>query len=129
MSPTSSTLSQDGAAERVVPAADWRTFLDEVAVEMAGLPVAIEVRRRERMTRMAARGVLHALLYDVRDDVIEIAVQTPTSGRVAVMRHLIARPARVVADAAGLAPATVVVQGADGDVTRLRILPSPAFSG
>jgi hypothetical protein len=127
---TSSTLSHAGVADRVVSRSDWSAFFDGVMTEVRDLPVTVEIRRRGRISRTAAHGVLNALLYDERGDVVEIAVQAPTPGRIAVMRHLITNPVHVTTDAAiGLLPATVMVQDAGGDVTRVRLEPSPAFSG
>jgi hypothetical protein len=130
MRATPSTVSHAGVVDRVVSRSDWSALFDGVMAEVEGLPVAVEIRRRGRIARTSAHGVLNALLYDERGDIIEIAVQAPTPGRIAVMRHLITSPVHVTTDAAiGLLPATVMVQDAGGDVTRLRLEPSPAFSG
>jgi hypothetical protein len=127
---TPRTLSHAGVVDRVVSRSEWSAFFDGVMAEVSGLPVAVEICRRGRVARTAAHGVLSALLYDERGDMVEIAVQAPTPGRVAVMRHLITSPVHVTTDAAiGLLPATIMVQDAGGDVTRLRLEPSAAFAG
>ena len=44
------------------------------------------------------------------------------------MRHLISRPTGVASDSAkGLLPSLVLIEDGDGDMTRVRLLPSPAF--
>jgi hypothetical protein len=109
---------------------EWSTFLDAVSAELAGSPVVVDVALRGTPRTVVVRGVLHALVYDPRGDVLEVAVQTPTPNRISVLRHLISHPTGVATDCAkGLLPSLVVVEDANGDVTRVRLLPSPAFSG
>src|SRR4051794_32506523 len=66
----------------VLPAEDWSTFLDAVSWELAGSPVIVDVTSRDDARAVVARGVLHALMYDARGDVIEVAVRIPTPGRI-----------------------------------------------
>jgi hypothetical protein len=114
----------------VLPAEDWSTFLDAVSWELAGSPVIVDVTSRDDARAVVARGVLHALMYDARGDVIEVAVRIPTPGRISVVRRLISRPTGVASDAAkGVLPSLVLIEDGDGVLTRVRLLPSPAFSG
>ena len=114
----------------VIATTEWSAFLDAVSAELAGSPVALEVASPGQPRAVLARGVLHSLLYDPRADVIEVAVQTPTPGRISVLRHLISRPVGVASDSThGLLPSLVLVEDGDGEVTRVRLLPSPAFGG
>ena len=70
------------------------------------------------------------LLYDARGDVIEVGVRIPTPSRISVLRHLISRPIGVASDSAkGLLPSLVLIEDGDGELTRVRFLPSPAFGG
>ena len=109
---------------------DWPAFLDAVSDEMAGSPVIVDVTSTDRPRAVVARGVLQVLLYDPRSDVIEVAVRTPTPHRISVVRHRVSRPTGVASDSAkGLLPSHVLIEDADGDMTRVRLLPSPAFSG
>ena len=114
----------------VLAADDWSTFLDAVSWELAGSPVIVDVTSRDDARAVVARGVLHALLYDERSDVIEVAVRIPTPSRISILRHLISRPTGIASDSAkGLLPSLVLIEDGDGALTRVRLLPSPAFSG
>ncbi len=114
----------------IVAASEWSAFLDAVSAELAGSPVIVDVESPECARAVVARGVLHAVLYDQRGDVVEVAIQTPTPARISVLRHLITCPVGVASDAArGLLPSLLVIEGDDGVVTRVRLLPSPAFGG
>ena len=109
---------------------DWSTFLDAVAWELAGSPVVVDVTSPGDARAVIARGVLQALLYDARGDVIEVGVRIPTPSRISVLRHLISRPIGVASDSAkGLLPSLVLIEDGDGALTRVRFLPSPAFGG
>jgi hypothetical protein len=109
---------------------DWAAFLDAVSGELAGSPVIVDVTSSDRPRAVVARGVLHVLRYDPRSDVIEVAVRTPTPHRISVVRHRVSRPTGVASDSAkGLLPSLVLIEDGDGDMTRVRLLPSPAFSG
>ena len=106
---------------------DWSTFLDAVSWELAGSPVVVDATSRGDTRAVVARGLLHALSYDERGDVIEVAVRVPTPGRISVVRHLISRPSGVASDSAkGAAPEPGAHRG------RRRCAdprPPPAFSG
>jgi len=109
---------------------DWSTFLDAVSWELAGSPVVVDVTSPGDARAVIARGMLQALLYDARGDVIEVGVRIPTPSRISVLRHLISRPTGVASDSAkGLLPSLVLIEDGDGELTRVRFLPSPAFGG
>jgi hypothetical protein len=114
----------------VIDTSEWSSFLDAVSGELAGSPVAIEVASPGQPRVVMARGVLHSLLYDARGDVIEVAVQIPAPGRISVLRHVISGPMGVASDSTkGILPSLLVMEDSNGEVTRLRLLPSPAFGG
>ena len=118
-----------GRPERIVAPWNWSTFLEGLSTEVAGVPVVVDVSAQGLNHAVVARGILEAMLYDERGDVVEIAVQVPTPGRPSLLRHHVSEPLSISTDSEGLRPATIRVEGADGRLTRIRLLPSPAFGG
>ena len=50
--------------------------------------------------------------------------------RISILRHLVSRPTGIASDSAkGLLPSLVLIEDGDGALTRVRLLPSPAFVG
>jgi hypothetical protein len=126
---TTPARSRIHALERVVPAVEWQAFAEATTTEFADLPVVLDVASPGELARPLARGLLEDLSYDPRGHVIEVAVRIPTPGAAAVLRHLITRPVTVNTVARGLSPTTVLIWDDDGELTRLRLVDTAAFSG
>ena len=94
-------------------------------------PTTIEVGDAAGPASVEAKHLaLHALTYDHRDDVFEVAVARGGPHLPAVLRHLVDHPARVAVDNhTMLAPLTIVVDGRDGLRTMIRIEHDPDTGG
>jgi hypothetical protein len=109
----------------------WSEYFDAVSRELLHAPTSIEVVDSSGpATVEAERLALHAVTYDHRDDVFEIAVAKGGPHLPAVLRHVVDHPARVEVDNhTMLAPMTIAVDGRDGVRTTIRIEYDPDFSG
>jgi len=109
----------------------WAEYFDALGRELLHAPTSIEVGDPSgpacvEVTHLA----LHALTYDHRDDVFEVAVARGGPHLPGVLRHLVDHPARVVVDNhTMLAPMTIAVDGPDGIRTTIRIEYDPDLGG
>ena len=105
----------------------WAEYFDALSRELCHAPTSIEVVDPSGPRNVEARHLaLHALSYDRRDDVFEIAVARGGPQPPAVLRHVIDHPARVAVDNhTMLAPMTIAVDGRDGVRTMIRIEHDP----
>ena len=109
----------------------WSEYLDAVSKELLNAPVSIEtVAAPEPCEVEAERLALHALAYDCRDDVFEVAAAQGGAHAPTVLRHMIAHPMRIEVDShTMLAPMTIAVDGHDGVRTVITIGRAPEFTG
>jgi hypothetical protein len=101
----------------------WAEYFDALGRELLHALTSIEVVDPSGPPIVEARHLaLHALTYDRRDDVFEVAVARGNPHLPAVLRHLVDRPSRVAVDNhTMLAPMTIAVDGRDGVRTMIRI--------
>ena len=101
----------------------WAEYFDALSRELLYAPTTIEVVDRSGLASVEARHLaLHALTYDRRDEIFEVAVAQGGPHLPAVLRHLVDHPARVAVDNdTMLAPMTISVDGSDGMCTTIRI--------
>ncbi|MFZ0975382.1 MAG: DUF5335 family protein [Solirubrobacteraceae bacterium] len=109
----------------------WAEYFDALSRELFHAPTSIEVVDSSGPANVEAKHLaLHALTYDHRDDVFEVAVARGGPHLSAVLRHLVDHPARVAVDNdTMLAPMTIAVDGRDGIRTMIRIEHDPDFGG
>jgi hypothetical protein len=109
----------------------WAEYFDALSRELLHAPTSIEVVDPSGPASIEAeRLALHALTYDHRDDVFEVAVAQGGPHLPAVLRHLIDHPARVEVDNyTMLAPMTIAVDARDGVRTMIRIDDDPDVDG
>jgi len=109
----------------------WAEYFDALSRELLHAPTTIEVVDSCGPGGVEARHLaLHALTYDGRDDVFEVAVAHGGPHLPAVLRHLVDHPARIAVDNyTMLAPMTIAVDGQDGARTTIRIEDDPDFGG
>jgi hypothetical protein len=105
----------------------WAEYFDALSRELLHAPTSIELVGRSGPASVEARRLaLHALTYDFRDDVFEVAVTQGGLHPPGVVRHLVDHPARVAVDNhTMLAPITIAVDGRDGLRTLIRIEDDP----
>lgn len=101
----------------------WAEYFDALGREQLHAPTSIEVGDPSGPANVEAKHLaLHALIYDSRDDVFEVAVARDGSHRAGVLRHLVDHPVRVAVDNyTMLAPMTIAIDGPDGSRTTIRI--------
>jgi sulfide:quinone oxidoreductase len=116
---------------REVPRERWESYLDAVAAERVDTRTVIEVHGPEIGAQTEERGLLlRALSYDVRGDVIEVAVARPRPGGEDILRHLVDRPARLLVDSQeGILPRAIAVDDGDGNRTLVQLMDEASFSG
>ena len=109
----------------------WAEYFDALGRELLHAPTSIEVGDPCGPATVEAKHLaLHALTYDRRDDVFEVAVARGGPHLPGVLRHLVDRPARVAVDNhTMLAPMTIAVDGRDGIRTTIRIEYDPQDGG
>ena len=109
----------------------WAENFDALSRELLHAPTSIAVVEPSGPISVEARHLaLHALTYDRRDDVFEVAVARGGPHLPAVLRHLVDHPARVAVDNyTMLAPMTIAVDGRDGVRTMIRIEHDPDVGG
>ena len=109
----------------------WAEYFDALSRELLHAPTTIELVDPSGPTSVEARHMaLHALTYDHRDDVFEVAVAQGGPHLPGVLRHLVEHPARVAVDnRTMLAPMTIAVDGRDGLRTMIRIEHDPDIVG
>lgn len=118
-------------ATRELARETWSEFFDALSKELLNAPVSIEVIATPGSPVVEAkRMALHALAYDRRDDVFEVAVARGGPHLPSLLRHMIDRPARIKVDSQTmLAPVTIAVDGPDDVRTVITIESEPEFSG
>jgi len=101
----------------------WGEYFDALSRELLHAPVSIEVAQPAGpLTLEAQRVALHALAYDRRDDVFEVAVSRGGPRLPSVLRHMVDHPRRVAVDSQTmLAPITLSVDAGDGGRTVIHI--------
>lgn len=101
----------------------WKAYFDAVAPTLDGMLATIEETSPSLGAQVHAEEMpLQALGYDPRDRVLEIAVGGSTAGDPIVLRHLVSTPQRIqVRTGDDLAPSAIVVDGADGTRTLVRL--------
>jgi len=109
----------------------WAEYFDALGRELLHAPTSIEVIEPSGPAIVEARHLaLHALTYDRRDDVFEVAVAQGGPHLPSVLRHMVDHPARVAVDNhTMLAPMTIAVDGPDGVRTMIRIEHDPDVGG
>ncbi len=109
----------------------WAEYFDALSQELLNAPTSIEVVDSCGPPNVEAKHLaLHALTYDRRDDVFEVAVAWGGPHLPAVLRHFVEHPARVAVDNhTMLAPMTIAVDGRDGRRTIIRIEHDPDVGG
>jgi hypothetical protein len=109
----------------------WAEYFDALGRELLHAPTSIEVGDPSGPASAEARHLaLHALTYDRRNDVFEVAVARGGPHPPAVLRHLVDHPARVAVDNdTMLAPMTIAVDGRHGIRTTIRIEHDPRVGG
>jgi Family of unknown function (DUF5335) len=119
------------ATTRELASETWAEYFDALSRELLHAPATIEVVDPSGSASVEAKHLaLHALTYDRRDDVFEVAVARGGPHPPAVLRHLVDHPARVAVDNhTMLAPMTIAVDGRDGLRTTIRIEHDPDVSG
>jgi Family of unknown function (DUF5335) len=120
-----------GITTRELASDTWAEYFDALSRELLHAPTSIEVVDPSGPTNVEARHLaLHALTYDRRDDVFEVAVARGGPHLPAVLRHLVDHPSRVAVDNhTMLAPMTIAVDGRDGLRTMIRIEYDPDIGG
>ena len=110
-----------------LPSESWAEYFDALSRELLRAPTSIEVGDPSGPASVEARHVaLHALTYDRRNDVFEVAVARSGPHPPGVLLHHVDHPARVaVDDRTMLAPMTIAVDGRDGLRTMIRIEQDP----
>jgi hypothetical protein len=105
----------------------WAEYFDALGRELLHAPTSIEVVNSSGSAVVEARHrALHALSYDRRDDVFEVAVARGGPHLPGVLRHRVEHPARVAVDNhTMLAPMTIAVEGSDGVRTIIQIEHDP----
>ena len=118
-------------ATRELASETWAEYFDALSRELRHAPTSIEVADPSGPANVEVRDLaLHALTYDRRDDVFEVAVARGGRHLPGVVRHLVDHPARVAVDnRTMLAPMTIAVDGRDGTRTMIRIEPAPEVGG
>ncbi len=118
-------------ATRELAREGWSEYLDAVSRELLNTPVSIEIVPAVGSSGVeAAHLALHALTYDQRSDVFEVAVARGGPRLPSVLRHLVDHPVRISVDSpALLAPLTIAVDGGDGVRTVVRIERDGEFAG
>jgi hypothetical protein len=113
---------------RDLPPDTWSEYFDAVSKELMSAPVSIEIVDASGPPTIEASHLdLHALSYDRRDDMFEVAVARRRSGHLAVLHHLVGKPERVTVDNwTMLAPLTITVYRRDGVRTLIRIEGDPS---
>ena len=108
----------------------WAEYFDALSRELFHAPTSIEVIDRSGLASLEANHLaLHALTYDRRDDVFEVAVAQGGPQLPAVLRRLVDHPARMTVDnRTMLAPMTIAVDGRDGIRTLIRVHRDPDLS-
>lgn len=119
------TTTRDLASE------SWAEYFDALSRELLHAPTSIEVGDPSGPASVEATHLaLHALTYDRRNDVFEVAVALERPHLRGVLRHLVDHPARVTVDSQTmLAPMTIAVDGRDGLRTMIRIEHDPNVGG
>ena len=109
----------------------WAEYFDALGRELLHAPTSIEVGDPSGPASVEAKRLaLHALTYDRRDDVFEVAVARGGPHLPGVLRHWVDHPARVAVDNdTMLAPMTIAVDGRDGMRTTIRIEHDPQVGG
>lgn len=109
----------------------WSEYFDALGRELLHAPTSIEVGDPTGLATVEAKRLaLHALTYDRRDDVFEVAVARGGPHLPAVLRHMVDHPSRVAVDShTMLAPLTIAVGGRDGVRTTIRIEHDPEECG
>lgn len=109
----------------------WAEYFEALSRELLHAPISIEVVDPTGPGSIAAQHLaLHALTYDHRDDVFEVAAAQGGPHLPAVLRHMVDHPARVEVDNhTMLAPMTIAVDGRDGVRTMIRIEHDPDVGG
>jgi hypothetical protein len=105
----------------------WAEYFDALSRELFHAPTTIEVVDSCGPANVEAKHLaLHALTYDTRDGVFEVAVTWGGPQLPGVLRHVIDHPSRVAVDNhTMLAPMTIAVDGRDGLRTMIRIEHDP----
>ena len=119
------TTTRDLASE------SWDEYFDALSRELLHAPTSIEVGDPSGPASVEAKHLaLHAMTYDRRNDVFEVAVARGGQHLPGVLRHLVDHPARVAVDnQTMLAPMTIAVDGRDGVRTTIRIEHDPDVGG
>jgi hypothetical protein len=111
--------------ERELAHENWSEYFDAVSKELPGAVISIEITDPPNPPLIEAGSLaLHALAYDRRDDVFEVAATkaSPSPQVPSVVRRLVDQPERVVVDSRTLlAPMTIAVDGRDGVRTVIKI--------
>ena len=119
------------AFTRELPRHRWAPELDEITAERRLASTVVEVHDAGRPAASKERGVLlHALAYDARDDVFEVAVARPRPGGEDVLRHVVDHPSRVLVDSReGILPRAIAVDDDAGNRTLVRLVDDAPFTG
>jgi Family of unknown function (DUF5335) len=113
------TITRDLASE------SWDEYFDALSRELLHAPTSIEVGDPSGPASVEAKHLaLHAMTYDRRNDVFEVAVARGGQHLPGVLRHLVDHPARTM-----LTPMTIAVDGRDGVRTTIRIEHDPDAGG
>lgn len=109
----------------------WSEYLDAVSQELLNAPVSIEIEDPPRAPmREAQHLALHALSYDRRNDVFEVAAARGGPHLPSVLRHAVDHPSRIEVDSETmLPPMSIAVVGGDGVRTLITIDREADFSG
>ena len=120
-------MKTTGETTRDLAPDTWSEYFDALSKEFMNAPVSIEiVDVSGRPTIEVSHLDLHALSYDGRDDVFEVAVAR-RNGHVPVSHHVVDKPERVTIDSwTMLAPMTITVYRRDGVRTLIRIEGDPS---
>lgn len=106
----------------------WSEYFDALSQELMNAPVSIEVVEASGPPMIEASHLaLHALSYDRRNDVFEVAVAQDDADLPRLLRHFVDRPKRVTVDnRTMLAPLTITVDARGGVRTLIRIEGDPS---
>ncbi|WP_432092409.1 DUF5335 family protein [Streptomyces sp. bgisy100] len=103
---------------------EWRTVLDEITADHEGQRVTIEVLDPSAGHQYEAERLPFAYLtYDVRDDVVIVAVGGDPPKYPVVLRHMVEHPEEVGLSTLDVPEAAVRVLAQDGTATLITFFP------
>ena len=111
-----------------LPREDWRVYFDELSRALTTTRATVEIDAPDLGAQVQAEGlVLGGISYDDRDDVLVIGLSP--GGPAESLEHLVSHPQRIrVEPSAGMLPATIDVEDAEGEQTLVRLQSAPALS-